>query len=87
VLGALDGAIDNLATRLASLGAKFERSGRIPLATWGSSGFNVAAAEIQGRGYRLYKAVTDLKMYGIYAPGVLSQAGKLISRSLLDYVK
>lgn len=86
VLGALDGAIDNLATRLASLGAKFERSGA-SLSRLGEQRLNVAAAESREGDIDFTKAVTDLKMYEYTHQASLSQAGKLYSRSLLDYVK
>lgn len=86
VLGAVDGSIDNLSTRLAEIGARFERN-QFTLARLDTQIVNVTAAESREADIDFTKAVTDLKMYEYTQQATLSTAGKLYSNSLLDYIK
>ncbi|HKL87270.1 MAG TPA: flagellar hook-associated protein 3 [Treponemataceae bacterium] len=86
VLGAIDGAVDNLATRLADIGSRYERT-QATLARLDTEILNVAAAESREGDIDFTKAVTDLKMYEIAQQATLSTAGKLYSNTLLNYIK
>ena len=86
VLGAVDGAIDNLTTRLAENGAGYERN-QMTLARLDSQSVNVTEAESREADIDFTKAVTDLKMYEYTQDATLSTAGKLYSNSLLNYLK
>lgn len=86
VLGSLDGAIDNLATRLSSIGSRFERS-QSTLARLDTQIINVTAAESREADIDFTKAITDLKMYEYTQQATLNTAGKLYSNSLLNYIK
>lgn len=86
VLGAVDGSIDNLATRLSEIGSKYERT-QATLSRLDTQILNVTAAESREADIDFTKAVTDLKMYEYTQQATLSTAGKLYSNSLLNYVK
>lgn len=86
VLGSLDGAIDNLATRLSSIGSRFERT-QSTLARLDTQIINVTAAESREADIDFTKAITDLKMYEYTQQATLNTAGKLYSNSLLNYIK
>lgn len=86
VLGAVDGSIDNLSTRLAEIGSRYERN-QMTLARLDTQIVNVAAAESREADIDFTKAITDLKMYEYTQQATLSTAGKLYSNSLLDYIK
>lgn len=86
VLGAVDGSIGNLSTRLAEIGARYERN-QFTQSRLSAQIVNVAAAESREADIDFTKAVTDLKMYEYTQQATLSTAGKLYSNSLLDYIK
>jgi len=86
ILGAIDGGIDNLSTRLASIGSRFERS-ELTMARIDAQQVNVTAAESRESDIDFTKAVTDLKMYEYTQQATLSTAGKLYSNTLLNYIK
>jgi flagellar hook-associated protein 3 FlgL len=86
VLGSVDGAIDNLSTRLAEIGSKYERV-QATLARVENQSLNVAAAESREADLDFTKAVTDLKMLEYTQQATLSTAGKLYSNTLLNYIK
>jgi len=86
ILGALDGSIDNLSTRLAQIGSRYERT-QATLSRLDTQIVNVAAAESREGDIDFTKAVTDLKMYEYTQQASLSAAGKLYSNSLLNYIK
>ncbi len=86
VLGALDGSIDNLSTRLAQIGSRYERT-QATLARLDTQIVNVTAAESREGDIDFTKAITDLKMYEYTQQATLSTAGKLYSNSLLNYIK
>jgi len=86
VLGAVDGSIDNLATRLSGIGSKFERA-QATIARLDKQTLDATAAESREADIDFTKAVTDLKMYEYTQQATLSTAGKLYSSSLLNYIK
>jgi flagellar hook-associated protein 3 FlgL len=86
VLGAVDGSIDNLTTRLAQIGARYERN-QSTLARLDTQIVNTTAAESREADLDFTKAVTDLKMYEYTQQATLSTAGKLYQNSLLNYLK
>ena len=86
VLGAIDGGIDNLATRLAEIGSRYERT-QATLARLDAQILNVSAAESRESDIDFTQAVTDLKMYELTQQATLSTAGRLYQNSLLNYMK
>lgn len=86
VLGAIDGGIENLTTRMAGIGARYERA-ESSIARIDTQILNVTAAESREGDIDFTKAVTDLKMYEYTHQAALSIAGKLYSNTLLNYVK
>lgn len=86
VLGSVDGGIDNLATRLASIGSQYERT-QATMARIVNQSVNVTAAESREADIDFTKAITDLKMFEYTQQATLSTAGKLYSNTLLNYVK
>ncbi len=86
VLGALDGAVSNLSTRMAELGSRYERaeaiSARLSVQT-----LNAQAADSREVDLDFTKAVTDLKMLEYAHQAALSTAGKLYSNTLLNYLR
>ena len=86
VLGAIDGSIDNLSTRVAEIGSKYERT-QATLTRIDTQTLNVTAAESREADIDFTKAITDLKMLEYTQQATLSTAGKLYSNTLLDYIK
>lgn len=86
ILGSVDGAIENLSSRLSEIGAKYERT-QASIARIDTQTINVTAAESREADIDFTKAVTDLKMYEFVQQATLSTAGKLYSNSLLNYIK
>ena len=86
VIGSVDGGIDNLATRLASIGSQYERT-QATMARIAYQTVNVTAAESREADIDFTKAITDLKMFEYTQQATLSTAGKLYSNTLLNYVK
>jgi len=86
VLGAVDGSIDNLTTRLAQIGARYERN-QSTLSRLDTQIVNTTAAESREGDLDFTKAVTDLKMYEYTQQATMSTAGKLYQNSLLNYLK
>lgn len=86
VLGSVDSAIDNLTTRMAGIGARYERA-TVTLARLDTQILNVGAAESREGDLDFTKAITDLKMYEYTQQATLSQAGKLYSNTLLNYMR
>ncbi len=86
VLGSIDGSIDNLATRLAENGSRYERAQAV-MARLNTQIPNVQAAESREADLDFTKAVTELKMYEYTHQASLSTAGKLYSNTLLNYLR
>lgn len=86
VLGAVDGALENLGTRLSDIGSRFERA-KFTLSRIDTQIVNVTAAESREGDLDFTKAVTDLKMYEYTQQATLNTAGQLYSNTLLNYLK
>lgn len=86
VLGALDKGIDSLVTRLAKSGAEYE------LAQLNATRSSKLALDVTQQVSRegdldFTKAITDLKMLDYTNQATLSQAGKMYSSTLLNYMR
>lgn len=86
VLGALDLGIDSLVSRLAKSGAEYERA---QLNATRSSKLAIDVTQQASREGDLdfTKAITDLKMLDYTNQATLSQAAKMYSSTLLNYMK
>ncbi len=86
VLGALDQGIDSLVTRIAKSGSEYERA---QLNATRSSKLALDVTNMVSREGDLdfTKAVTDMKMLDYTNQATLSQAGKMYSSTLLNYMK
>lgn len=86
VLGALDKGIDSLVTRIAKSGSEYERA---QLNATRSSKLALDVTQMVSRKGDLdfTKAITDLKMLDYTNQATLSQAGKMYSSTLLNYMR
>ena len=86
VLGALDKGIDSLVTRIAKSGSEYERA---QLNATRSSKLVLDVTQMVSREGDLdfTKAITDLKMLDYTNQATLSQAGKMYSSTLLNYMR
>ena len=86
VLGALDKGIDSLVTRIAKSGSEYERA---QLNATRSSKLALDVTQMISREGDLdfTKAITDLKMLDYTNQATLSQAGKMYSSTLLNYMR
>ena len=86
VLGSLDQGINSLVTRLAKSGAEYERA---QLNAKRSSKVALDVTQMVSREGDLdfTKAITDMKMLDYTNQATLSQAGKMYSSTLLNYMK
>ena len=86
VLGSLDMGINNLVTRLAKSGSEYERA---QLNATRSSKLALDVTQMVSREGDLdfTKAITDMKMLDYTNQATLSQAGKMYSSTLLNYMK
>lgn len=86
VLGALDKGIDSLITRIAKSGSEYERA---QLNATRSSKLALDVTQMVSREGDLdfTKAITDLKMLDYTNQATLSQAGKMYSSTLLNYMR
>jgi len=86
VLGSVDGAIDNLAARLAENGSRYERA-EAALARLNMQIPNVTGAESREADLDLTQAISDLKMYEYTHQASLSTVGNLYKNTLLNYLR
>ena len=86
VLGALDQGINSLVTRLAKSGAEYERV-QLNAARSSKLALDVNAAISREGDLDFTKAVTDLKLLDYTNQATLSQAGKMYSSTLLNYMR
>lgn len=86
VLGALDKGIDSLVTRIAKSGSEYERA---QLNATRSSKLALDVTQMVSREGDLdfTKVITDLKMLDYTNQATLSQAGKMYSSTLLNYMR
>ena len=86
VLGSLDQGIDSLVTRLSKSGSEYERAEANASRT-SKLALDVTGALSREGDLDFTKAITDLKMLEYTNEATLSQAGKMYSSTLLDYMR
>lgn len=86
VLGALDQGIDSLVTRIAKSGAEYERA-QLNATRNSKVALDVTQMISREGDLDFTKAITDLKMLDYTNQATLSQAGKMYSSTLLNYMK
>ena len=86
VLGSLDQGIDSLVTRIAKSGAEYERA-QLNAARNGKLALDVTQMVSREGDLDFTKAITDLKMLDYTNQATLSQAGKMYSSTLLNYMR
>ncbi len=86
VLGALDGSIETITTRMTELGARYSRA-EATIARIGAQTLNVTNQEARESDIDFTKAISDLKMYEFIHSASLSVLGNLYKSSLLNHLK
>ena len=86
VLGALDLGIDSLVSRLAKSGAEYERA-QLNATRSSKLALDVTQQASREGDLDFTKAITDLKMLDYTNQATLSQAAKMYSSTLLNYMK
>ena len=86
VLGALDKGIDNLVNRIAKSGSEYERA-QLNATRSSKLALDVTQQVSREGDLDFTKAITDLKMLDYTNQATLSQAGKMYSSTLLNYMK
>lgn len=86
VLGSLDMGIDSLVTRIAKSGSEYERA-QLNANRNGKLALDVTQMVSREGDLDYTKAITDLKMLDYTNQATLSQAGKMYSSTLLNYMK
>ena len=86
VLGSLDQGIDSLVTKIAKSGAEYERA-QLNATRNGKLALDVTQMVSREGDLDFTKAITDLKMLDYTNQATLSQAGKMYSSTLLNYMR
>ena len=86
VLGSLDQGIGNLVTRIAKNGSEYERA-QINITRNSKVALDVTQQVSREGDLDFTKAITDLKMLDYTNQATLSQAGKMYSSTLLNYMR
>ena len=86
VLGTIDQGISNLTTRLAKSGSDYERAVN-NIERSKTNNLNVTALVSWEGDIDITKAITDMKMMEYVNQATLSNAGKMYSSTLLDYMR
>ena len=86
VLGSLDEGIGNLVTRIAKNGSEYERA-QINITRNSKVALDVTHQVSREGDLDFTKAITDLKMLDYANQATLSQAGKMYSSTLLNYMR
>lgn len=86
ILGSLDKGIDSLVTRVAKSGSAYERVQNNALRN-SSTALNVTQQVSREGDLDYTKAITDLKMLDYTYQATLSNAGKMYSSTLLNYMR
>lgn len=86
ILGSLDKGIDSLVTRVAKSGSAYERAQNNALRN-SSIALNVTQQVSREGDLDYTKAITDLKMLDYTYQATLSNAGKMYSSTLLNYMR
>lgn len=86
VLGSLDNGISSLVTRIAKSGSDYERAQNNALRN-SNTALNVTQQVSREGDLDYTKAITDLKMLDYTYQATLSNAGKMYSNTLLNYMR
>lgn len=86
VLGVLDEGMSNLTTRLARIGSDYERA-KNNIERSKNNELNVTRLVSREGDIDITTAITDLKMLDYVNQATLSNAGKMYSSTLLDYLR
>lgn len=86
VLGTIDQGISNLTTRLAKSGSDYERAVN-NIERSKTNNLNLTALVSREGDIDITKAITDMKMMEYVNQATLSNAGKMYSSTLLDYMR
>lgn len=86
VLGTIDQGISNLTTRLAKSGSDYERAVN-NIERSKTNNLNVTALVSREGDIDITKAITDMKMMEYVNQATLSNAGKMYSSTLLNYMR
>lgn len=86
VLGTIDQGISNLTTRLAKSGSDYERAVN-NIERSKTNNLNVTTLVSREGDIDITKAITDMKMMEYVNQATLSNAGKMYSSTLLDYMR
>ncbi len=86
VLGTIDMGINSLVTRLAKSGAEYERA-QLNVTRNSKVGLDVTNMIAREGDLDFTKAITDLKLLDYTNQATLSQAGKMYSSTLLNYMR
>lgn len=86
VLGSLDNGINSLVTRIAKSGSDYERAQNNALRN-SNTALNVTQQVSREGDLDYTKAITDLKMLDYTYQATLSNAGKMYSNTLLNYMR
>lgn len=86
VLGSLDSGISSLVTRIAKSGSEYERA-QLNVQRNADTSLNVTQMVSREGDLDFTKAITDLKMLDYAHQATLSNAGKMYSNTLLNYMR
>lgn len=86
VLGSIDEGISNMTTRLAKTGSDYERAEN-NISRSQTNALNVTALVSREGDIDFTKTITDMKMLELVNQATLSNAGKMYSTTLLDYIR
>lgn len=86
ILGSLDNGINSLVTRVAKSGSEYERAQNNALRN-SNTALNVKQQVSREGDLDFTKAITDLKMLDYTYQATLSNAGKMYSSTLLNYMR
>ncbi|MBQ6568024.1 MAG: flagellar biosynthesis protein FlgL, partial [Treponema sp.] len=86
VLGSIDEGISNMTTRLAKTGSDYERAEN-NISRSQVNALNVTSMVSREGDVDITKTIMDMKMLELVNQATLSNAGKMYSTSLLDYMR
>ncbi|HAO30265.1 MAG TPA: flagellar hook-associated protein 3, partial [Treponema sp.] len=86
VLGSIDAGMSNLSSRLAKLGSDFERA-QVNVERDSKTALNVTNLVSREGDVDMTQAIMDLNMLDTVNQATLSNAGKMYSSTLLDYLR
>lgn len=86
VLGSLDNGINSLVTRIAKSGSQYERA-QLNITRNSATALYVTQQVSSEGDLDITKAITDMKMLDYVHQATLSNAGKLYSNTLLNYMR